>query len=403
MKTGNSFTKYGILLAGILVVLVVVNRTFVPHTPSVHLTDANLPVPVEEEKIAKPEINQSIIALEATDSAETPAVGWINNEGQFTEQTTRLLSWVESGQPLDISISGQPLQRFGFREKRVTAENFQISTGSNSVLPSEYRVYSGRELGMDGLGDGASLALVNGALSMTVTKDGIDYLIETDPATGELYAVALQSFDTGHSCADSGCGSSHSVCELSADGRVATISAPDGVGVNGLVRIPVDVVYPGDRLDVAGTIEAADEPDFESGTGGKPYLRNGAEYDASLKDILVLVISAKSQTGVTSGLSSKAATYFAITARAADIYERQLGLRYMMQELVLIPSDSSQDDPGNPSGTNLGDDLYHLQSWINANRPQSTYKWGHAALWTLVDGGGGGIFLIDENGIILLK
>lgn len=389
MKHGNSSNKRGITIGGIIIVLLLLVRAYTPHAPNTVAADSPQPSIAGQMQDPAPEPDRVQFVPDASDQDKNRLTSWINNDGRFTGQTTRLLSWVESGQPLDIRIDGQAFRRYGFRETRVTAENFQISTGSSAVLPSEYRIYSGRELTTNGLGEGASMALVNGAFSMTISRDGTDYLIETDAVTGELYAVALQSFDNVHSCTSGGCDAHHTTCEISADG-IASISAPEGAGLYPLERIPVDVVYPGDRLDVASTIEPAGEPGFEAGTGGKPYLRNGAEYDASLKDILVLMVSAKSQTGASSGLSAKAASYFAITARAADVYERQLGLRYMLQELVLIPSDSSEDDPGTV-GSTLGDDLYHLQSWVNANRPQSTYKWGHVALWTYVDGGAGGV------------
>lgn len=316
--------------------------------------------------------------------------GWINNSGRFTDATAELVDWIEAGEPLDIRIGDLERTRIGFKERQIVSEDFQISMGADTELPSEFRVFSGRELGTGEFLDNASLAVVNGAFSMTMTRDGQHYLIETDPVSGSLHAVALQSFDNPHSCGSGSCGHDHSVCEISPDNGMAVVKAPAGSESTHLERIPVSVIFPGDRVNAVREIETAEESGIEASTAGDAYIRNGEAYDASLKDIMILTVSSKSQTGSTSGLSSKAATYFAIAARSADLYERQLGMRYLMQELILIPSDSAESDPGNPSGTALGDDLYHFRTWITSNRPQSTYKWGHAALWTVVYNSGGG-------------
>ena len=225
-------------------------------------------------------------------------------------------------------------------------------------------------------------------MSLTLTHQGTDYLVETDPDTGDFYAIALHSLSETHSC-HSGCGDLHTVCSLSDDGKIAAVRAPDGVGQEPLARLPVSLHYPKDYLDTASSFSGAGEGDLATVSANKPYLRNGPAYDASLKDILVLMVSSKDQTGLSSGLSSKAASYFAITVRAAGAYERQLGLRYLLQELVLIPSDSSEDDPGTDSAT-LPDDLNHLRTWLTSHGPQSEYKWGHVALWTEVAGAPGG-------------
>ncbi len=376
MKLGTYITRIGIFTAGALGIFLMVART--GGTGAQSGTSASVDQPVLSHKQSTS--RKAVTAESSLTTADGPGTalnaGWINNEGNFTAQTAQLLKWVESGHPLDLRLGDGERQRYAFRETRIIADGFQISSGPDSEFPSSYRVFNGRRLGTGSGLDVASLAIVNGAASMAISHNGQDFLVETDPETGELYAVALQSLDNSHSCGNGDCGSHHTVCEISPDG-IASINAPHDAVSGPLPRIPVSVVYPGD-------ISAAEEPRMESGTANKPYLRNGSEYDASLKDILILMVSAKSQSGATSGLSSKAASYFATAARTAAIYERQLGMRYLLQEMILVPSDSSHDDPGNPSGTTLGDDLYHVRDWANLYRPQSTYKWGHLALWTIV-------------------
>ncbi len=389
MKVGKGLTTCGIMLAVMLGIFFATNR--------ITRSDSKLPREAVGKmagqtatEIVKNDGKNAVVAASSGGIQSAAMPGWINNGGQFTEATAELVDWVEAGEPLDIRIGDMGRTRITFKERIIVSEDFQISMGTDTELPSEFRVFSGREMGTGGFLDDASLAIVNGAFSLTLTRDGQHYLIETDPESGDLYAVALHSFDNPHSCDTGSCGHNHGVCEISPDNGMAVVKAPGNVETTELERIPVSVIFPGDRVNAVPEIETAEESTMEASTTGDSYIRNGEAYDASLKDIMILTVSSKSRTGPTSGLSSKAATYFAIAARSADLYERQLGMRYLMQELILIPSDSSESDPGNPSGTALGDDLYHFRTWISSNRPQSTYKWGHAALWTIVYNSGGG-------------
>lgn len=389
MKTGKGLTTYGIMLAGMLGIFLATDRIITPDSKT---TGHSVDETTDEKPIefVNNTISNGFQAQQDGTSLSASNTGWINNGGQFTEATAELVDWVEAGQPLDIQIGELERTRIGFRERAMVSDDFQISQGADTAFPSEFRVFSGREMGAQTFLNNASLAVVNGAFSLTLTQNGQHFLIETDPDSGDLYAVALHSFDNPHSCGSGSCGHNHTVCEVSEESGMAVVKAPAGSESAHLERIPVSVIFPGDRVKAVRDFESAEESTFEASTAGDPYIRNGTAYDASLKDIMILTVSSKSQTGPTSGLSSKAANYFAIAARSAELYERQLGMRYLMQELILIPSDSSESDPGNPSGTALGDDLYHFRTWISSNRPQSTYKWGHAALWTIVYNSGGG-------------
>jgi len=278
--------------------------------------------------------------------------------------TAEMQEWtegIESGRRIAVSVQGQD-HEYLFRPLDVTADSFRISTGVNSELPVEYRVYEGRELLEGQLGEGrASLAVVHDTYSVALSTEQGDFLIEEDPETGDMVAVVLGK-----------AGMEDHLCFVN-NGQSA-IRAPE-VDDGTRERIPVSLVL---SDAVAG----------EPGSAGDnwvdhPYYRLGPLYDASLRDMPVLWGSAKSQTGSSSGLSSRAASYLTYAARVRDTYERQLGFRMMLMELILIPSDSSEGD--------LGDDLSQWSSWLSSNRPQSDYPWGHAALWTLVDGSGGGV------------
>jgi hypothetical protein len=226
-------------------------------------------------------------------------------------------------------------------------------------------------------------------VSRAVTVEGTDYLVETDPESGELLAIALPNSHGFSNCTHNSCQTS---CVTNLTDRVASMVDPDGVGTQPLDKIPVAIALkkkPNKEkmvpTEVTGTTLSATIEDH-------PNLHLGSQYDKSLRDIILLWVSAKSQTGPSSGLSSKAASYLSIAARVSDVNERQLGLRYLLQELILIPSDSAEEDPGDhSSGTYSYPDLEHFRYWCSTYRPQSTFKYGHAALWTIVDGSAGGV------------
>lgn len=305
---------------------------------------------------------------------------WMDNGGQFTSETAQLVRWLEQGNPLGLQLEGDIERTYAFKPIAVTADGFKISSGVEREHPATFNVFSGREmLGGSQLGQSASVAIVNGALSMAVTIDGKDYLVETDHTTGELSAVLLGSTHDAHHAdhAGSECGLHCTIAEADGFASVRAPHAPSGV------RIPVSLALSSAESAQASTLSATIED--------HPNLRHGAEYSDSLKDLLVLWVSSKSQTGASDGLSAKAASYLSFAARVADVYERQLGFRYLLQELILIPSDSSDVDPGDPpDGVYTYPDLEYFRGWVSTNRPQYSYQYGHAALWTLVEGVAGG-------------
>lgn len=314
-----------------------------------------------------------------------PAAHWINNGGQLTGETGRLVDWLDAGRPLEVRLGEGEPRAYGFRSLQVTTDDFQLSSGAERQMDAEYKIYSGRELRGDGRpGESVSLAVVNGAMAMAVTRDGENFLVGTDPRTGKLHAIRLHDFDDGHTCHGGHCTGGHVACQVDPAARLASTQAPEGIGRGDPERVPVEIVYPGEYAVAHMESGNLEEPSIASAFVDHPYFRHGPQYNVSLPDITVLWASSKSETGTSSGLSARAAEYFSIAARVADIYERQLGLRYLLQELILVPSDSPEVDPG-AAGT-----LEGWGSWLGTYRPQSTYLWGHAALWTIaVDGPGG--------------
>lgn len=313
---------------------------------------------------------QESVASDIPERVEEAAVEE-ERAGEFSPGMARLVRGIQSGRPVRVQV-GDKENHYIFRSKKITAENFRISAGADTDYPSAFAVFEGRQVLEDGrLTQMAKLAVVNDTLSMAYTTEEGEFLIE-ESESGELKSRMLLSYREGSTWG-------HFRCE-EADGVAGILDASGGA-------------MPPPKMDVQISLAGEEDtgPEKEGARASHPYFRLGPEYDASLKDILILMISSKSQTGT--NLSSKAATYFTYAATTADVYERQLGLRYLLQELVLIPSDSLEDDiePAVNNPNDLGaDDLATLESWCDTHRPQSTYKWGHAMGWMLVDGSSGG-------------
>ncbi len=297
----------------------------------------------------------------------------------FSPDMQQLVDGIQAGRPVVVR-TGDEVSRYLFRGCNVTTADFRISSGPDAIYPSSFEVFEGRRIMADGaLGGKAALAVVNDTVSMAYTTDQGHFLIERNEE-GVLVARTLTSYQEGSTYGQFG-------CQESEDGMAGAVDA------TGDSLAPADVV-------ASLTVEA-EPPVMPAGpTAAAPkdhsYFRLGRQYDASLKDIRILMVSGTTQTGTSSNLSSRAASYFTIAARAADVYERQLGLRYQLQELVLIASDSGQDDVEyddsvTPNNTGSGsDDLTALRLWCNNHRPRASYQWGHVQAWTLANSDAGG-------------
>ena len=288
-------------------------------------------------------------------------------DGQFSPEMELLLRGIQSGQPVRVTAGGTQ-RDYIFRPKRVTTDGFRISAGPDTTYPSAFEVFEGRQILSDGsLVQTAKLAVVNNTLSMTYTTDEGDFLIEEN-ASGEWVSRTLMSREKGSDWGHWYCASTPEIA---------------GTAVS-------DSASPPPEMKVEISLAAAEEEEEPAIAGARvdhPFFRLGTEYDASLKDIIVLMVSSKSQTGDSSNLSSRAASYFTYAATLADVYERQLGLRFRLQEVILIPSDAPAEvDDIESESAQLG----FLRDWAAEHRPQENYKWGHVMGWTNVDGSPGG-------------
>ena len=99
---------------------------------------------------------------------------------------------------------------------------------------------------------------------------------------------------------------------------------------------------------------------------------NPPQYEASLKVATVIVALDKSATGrnTTMNLTEVTSQYLALMANVAAIYENQLGIRLLVQELILTPDSDDYDDI--TLGVN-GETLRDFADWTQRWRPESTY------------------------------
>ncbi|HAV13079.1 MAG TPA: hypothetical protein DCX06_06255 [Opitutae bacterium] len=353
---------------GLLALTALAVLFFFADQPSIETTDS-----AEAEHLASSEkqtaqaIQTGSPASELDQIQEEPIVQ-APQVGEFSPEMQRLVDGIYAGLRVRVQVAGVEAH-YVFRPKNITSENFKISSGPSTELPLAYKVFEGRQLLEDGsLARKAKLAVVNDTVSIAMDTDQGSVLIERNEQ-GEQVARLVYS-------ADPELGIGHTRCVT--DGDIAGIQALND-------RPPLEMTA---KIALGG--ESEPEPEVAGAWADHNYYRNGSQYDASLKDIIILMVSGSTQTGnsTPSNLSSRAATYFTYAAKTADTYENQLGLRYLLQELVLIPNDIVGDD----IEVNTQDSTTQLNAvrdWAAAHRPQSTYKWGHVAGWTNVSSAGG--------------
>ena len=350
-------TKYGVaLLTAGLAVGVFTNRdewgsNHVVTYPGQKLSQA-------KAKVAKP-----LVKRQRGDSAFVQA------------QLPPLARAIDSGQPLRLQLPGREPLDFSFRYFPLLADGYRTTLGQVDRLDTGLRVFEGRAIGGDGQVHTAMLALVNRSVAGVVRL-----------ANGGQ--VRLRSADGGQfeSLANSP-GQVEPVCVR--DPRTGTYRTMSLDG--GLAR---------PDWSQAGSASLEPSPEFpmmaSSGLDpvtGAPTLvlggpANPPRYEASLKVATVIVALDKSATGVNSKnhLTEVASQHLALMANVAAIYENQLGIRLLVQELILTPDSDDYDDiPFDDNGSTLEE----FQEWVQRWRPEATY--GQTLAIRFGDGLSGGI------------
>ena len=277
-----------------------------------------------------------------------------------------LIESIAAGIPLRFTTADSPDSKpIYFRPAKITNADFNASLGTRGkkLEIESQRVYRGKSL----LGEQqASLAIVNGQLAAHLQDpEGRVWHFRSAPESGEFEAVVEASLDT--------------TCSIAPGGAFATTLSHDPI--------------PADPWGAASPASIEADPETAASSGYNPANGNlqftdraipyGRLYDQSLKDILVLVVLDKGATGSdsTSNLSSKTASYLSIMSNISGMYEHNLGLRIILQELILTPNTSAYTDVAGGSGS-----LSAFRSWVSSNRSRGTYDWTVAAKFGEVDG-----------------
>ncbi|MEZ5305347.1 MAG: cadherin domain-containing protein [Verrucomicrobiales bacterium] len=139
--------------------------------------------------------------------------------------------------------------------------------------------------------------------------------------------------------------------------------------------------------EIEPDIMAAGGVDPETGRLDK-YIEQigyGQHYDASLKDMYQLVVLDKDATGgdSTGNLMAKTSEYIARIASFAGIQEHQVGVRVLLQELILTPNTGDYSD--------VSESLGGFRDWVGSNRSRGTYGWHVASKFGLIGASGGTI------------
>jgi hypothetical protein len=295
---------------------------------------------------------------------------------------TDLEEALHRGRPITLTLGQGERNTFIFRPRRSLTENFRIGLGTgDESLPIAPHVFEGLALDSRNADSTATLAVTGNTIGAVVRHESGDTTyIRTDPVSGELQAVTQNITEIDNACAwdaQHGHYQLHSDDPL-ADGEsfwthaVAAQIAPDAAALTGI--------------------------DPSTGNLDKYINRipRATNYDASLKDALMLLVLDKEATGSNNeaNLASKASLFLATISNIAAVYENQLGIRLLVQEMIMIPDTGGfVDIPSRASGS---DSLDNFRTWLQTNRRNSTFQWSMAAKFGAgLDGTTLGIAYVD--------
>lgn len=285
------------------------------------------------------------------------------------DDVVRLVRALDRGVPVQLTVSGAESRTLLLRPVKLLADDFQMTLGAGDgsergLEPQIVRTYGGRSVSSGGKLDArASLVVVDNAISGTIENaDGSLLEIHTDAETGGLQ-----------------------VLELAADLRIGTCEH-DTIRNIATTRSDAAPVTEEDWKDAPAAVLAVvegNDPAVLNAGGVNPAngrldkyiepLPLGQNYALSLRDLISLIVLDKGSTGGnnTAQLTKVASEYLARMANVAAVHEHQLGVRSLVQELILTPNTAEFTDV--PSG------LSDFRNWVGSNRPQGTYRWNNAA------------------------
>lgn len=307
----------------------------------------------------------------------------VSQMARFGGRTRHLVTTLDNGQPISLTLGDHSRARqFILRPRKITADTFNVTIGSDTPFPTAVRSYDGRSIG-DGLSHARiALAVVNDSIAAIITENNGSVLqIRTDPESGTLQTLAIETPE--YTCEPGDAGAANFAM------TAPVFSEADWE------KSPPAVITP---AAVAGDDPASGE--FTRTVEITPW---GQRYDNSLADAMLLIVLDKEAAGAptTANIESKTSQYLALHSNVASIYEYQLGIRLLLQEFIFIPNTGSYTavTAGTPSAAGS---LDTFETWIAANRPRATYRWTLAALWDNFSSGGTvGLANVDTAGTVI--
>ena len=267
-----------------------------------------------------------------------------------------LAAALDRGQPLRLKLPGREPLDFSFRDFPLLADGYRTTLGQADRLDANPRIYEGRAIGDDGQAHAATLVLANRCVAGVVRlADG-----------GQ---VQLRSADGGQFKALADRLSELTCVRDPRIGTYRTISLDDGLAKPdwnqaGPAKLEPSPEFP--MMASSGLDPVTGAPTLVLGGPANP-----PRYEASLKVATVIVALDKSATGLNSRnhLTEVTSQYLALMANVAAIYENQLGIRLLVQELILTPDSDDYDDiPFDDNGRTLDEFADWTQRW----RPEAT-------------------------------
>lgn len=331
----------------------------------------------------------------------------------FSDRTRELVNAIEAGRAVTFSLDGQA-RRMLLKPRRSFTAEFQLGLGADhdSFLASSVRMFTGftpsdRRPVLDSrdrtgdLYDGedeshssvyfpqnpelsstmaaVTLAVVNGAVGGLVREpDGGFIEVWTDPGSGEIKAATWGVDEFQYDCSIDGDGIQEPPLATTRTIRSPTDADRDQRAV--VVVFAVDEEG-GDEPDMAA-VNAASDKDPSTGYYSRSLdiTPRGSLYEASLKRVPILWVMNKNRTGPNTeeNLAFRASRMLSFFGHVSLIYESQMGMHLMLQELVMIPdAPEFQPDFGvtGSGGTKLG----NFRGWTLTYRNQGSYGW-HGAI-----------------------
>ena len=274
-------------------------------------------------------------------------------------QLSPLARAIDSGQPLRLQLPGREPLDFSFRYFPLLADGYRTTLGQSDRLNSGLRVFEGRAISGDGQVHTATLALANPSVAGVVRLANGGQVLLRSPDGGQFESLA------------------------NPPGQVEPVCVRDPrTGAYRTMSFGGGMVQTGWSQSEPASFEPSPEFPMMASSGldpvtGAPTLVLGApanppRYEASLKVATVIVVLDKSVTGLNTKnhLTEVTSQYLALMANVAAIYENQLGIRLLVQELILTPDSDDYDDiPFDDNGATLE----KFADWIQRWRPEATY------------------------------